>query len=367
MHILLTADTVGGVWTYAQELVTGLVRRGMKVTLVSFGEIPEPSQMRWTEGLRGLDFRPTLFRLEWMQDAAADIQASSDYLMSIIHETEPDVVHSNQFCYGALNVDVPKIVAAHSDVISWWNAVYGEDPPRSDWSCWYRETVSRGLEGADAVTAPSRWMLRQIETHYGAPKSGTVVYNGRSPQLFNPHAPKEDRVVSIGRLWDEGKQVSLLACRDLPCDVTIAGAVESPDPQACSRPNLCGESIELKQKLSFSQVRSLMAGASIYAATSRYEPFGLAPLEAALSRCAIVANDIPSFREVWGPTAVYFHTNDGDDLQRKIAELRADPMQRRQYAELAYQRARRLFNADRMVDEYLAAYHSLVPERSLAA
>jgi glycosyltransferase involved in cell wall biosynthesis len=367
MHILLTADTVGGVWTYAQELVTGLVHRGMQVTLVSFGEIPEPSQTRWTEGLRGLDFRPTPFRLEWMQDAAADIEASSDYLLNIIHETEPDVVHSNQFCYGALDIDVPKIVTAHSDVVGWWNAVYGEDPPQSDWSCWYREIVSRGLEGAHAVIAPSHWMLRQIETHYGAPKSGSVVYNGRSPQLFNPHAAKEDHVVSIGRLWDEGKQVSLLACQDLRCPVTIAGAVEPPGMEASRTLQQCSESIELKQKLSFGQVRSLMARASIYAATSRYEPFGLAPLEAALSRCAIVANDIPSFRELWGQTALYFHTNDSDDLRHKIADLRADPMLRRQYAELAYQRARRLFSADRMVDEYLAVYHSLVPERSVAA
>ena len=70
MHILLTADTVGGVWTYARELVTGLVRRGMRVTLVSFGDIPTPGQMRWMEGLRNFDFRPTAFRLEWMQDAA---------------------------------------------------------------------------------------------------------------------------------------------------------------------------------------------------------------------------------------------------------------------------------------------------------
>lgn len=367
MHILLTADTVGGVWTYAQELVTGLVRRGTQVTLVSFGEIPEPGQMRWTEGLRSLDFRATPFRLEWMQDAAADIQASSDYLLNIIHETEPDVLHLNQFCYGALDVDVAKIVTAHSDVISWWNAVYGEDPPESDWSNWYREMVSAGLEGADAVIAPSRWMLRQIEAHYGAPKSGTLIYNGRSPQLFNPHAVKEDQVVSVGRLWDEGKQVSLLACQNLPCAVTIAGALESPDPQACGNAELYNESIELKEKLSFSQVRSLLAGASIYAATSRYEPFGLAPLEAALSRCAIVANDIASLREVWGATALYFRTNDADDLRRKITDVRADPMLRRQYAELAYQRARRLFSADRMVDEYLDVYHSLVPERRLAA
>lgn len=367
MQILLTADTVGGVWTYAQELVTGLLRHGVEVTLVSFGEMPELGQTRWTEGLRGLDFRPTPFRLEWMQDAAADIEASSDYLLNLIRETEPDLLHFSQYCYGALDVDIPKLVTAHSDVVSWWHAVHGEDPPHSDWSCWYRETVSAGLAGADAVIAPSRWMLSQISEHYGEPRSATVIYNGRTPHRFNPHAEKEDRVVSIGRLWDQAKQVSLLADGGLECPVTIAGAVESPDQHQSGTTRLFGEAIELRQKLSCSQVRSLLANASIYAATSRYEPFGLAPLEAALSRCAVVANDIPSFRELWGQTALYFPTNDANGLRAAVTELRSDPCLRRHYSELAYQRARRLFSADAMVDEYLSLYRSLVPERSIAA
>ena len=44
MRALVTADTVGGVWTYTRELVTGLSQRGVDVTLVSFGEIPSATQ-----------------------------------------------------------------------------------------------------------------------------------------------------------------------------------------------------------------------------------------------------------------------------------------------------------------------------------
>lgn len=367
MQVLLTTDTVGGVWTFAQELVTGLVRRGVEVTLVSFGEMPELSQMRWTEGLRGLDFRPTPFRLEWMQDAAADIEASSDFLLNIVRETQPDLLHFSQYCYGSLPVDIPKIVTAHSDVVSWWQAVHGQDPPDSDWSRWYRETVGRGLQGADTVIAPSRWMLAQIEKNYGGVSDPAVIHNGRSPQHFNSHAEKEDRVVSIGRLWDEAKQVSILAESDLTCPVTIAGSLESPEQSRSRADHPFRKSIELRDKLTSSQVRSLLAGASIYAATSRYEPFGLAPLEAALSRCALVVNDIPSFRELWGPTAVYFPANDAAGLHSAVEELRQDPLLRRHYSELAYQRARRVFSAEGMVDEHLAVYRSLVPERSMAA
>jgi glycogen(starch) synthase len=367
MRILLTADTVGGVWTYAQELVAGLVRRGIEVTLVSFGEMPELSQTRWMEGLRGLDFRPTPFRLEWMQDAVSDIEDSSEYLLNIIRETEPDLLHFSQYCYGSLDVTIPKIITAHSDVVSWWHAVHGGDPPDSPWSRWYRDIVSEGLAGADAVIAPSRWMLAQVETHYGMATAGSVIYNGRTPQQFNPHGNKDDHVVSIGRLWDEAKHVSLLAERSLGCAVTIAGALQSPDDHHCSVGRVLNKSIELREKLSSSQVRSLLAGASIYAATSRYEPFGLAPLEAALSRCALVANDIPTFRELWGQTAMYFPASDADGLRSAVAKLRSDPALRRHYSELAYQRARRLFSADTMVNEYLAVYQSLAPERSMAA
>jgi glycosyltransferase involved in cell wall biosynthesis len=368
MRVLITADTVGGIWTYARELVCGLVRRGVEVTLVSFGHMPEPRQLAWTEGLRHLDFRPTAFKLEWMQDSAEDIEASSEYLLGVIQETSPDVLHLNQFCYGALDIDIPKVVAAHSDVVSWWVAVHGEEPPPSAWVDWYRETVQRGLDGATMVLAPSRWMLSQIESYYGQQPQNAVIYNGRSPQLFNPHGDKEDMVLTVGRLWDSAKQVSLLTEHDCGWPVVIAGETQHPDEAYRSDTTrmVWEGSLELKGRQTEDQVRSLFSRAPVYAATSRYEPFGLALVEAALSRCAIVANDIPSFRELWGDTVCYFRSNDAADVADVLAVLRNDRLLRRHHAELAYQRAKRLFSADRMVDEYLDTYNSLA-ERTLAA
>ena len=369
MRVLITADTVGGIWTYARDLVTGLVRRGVEVTLVSFGHMPEPRQLVWTEGLRNLDFRPTAFRLEWMQDSAEDIAASSEYLLNVIRETSPDVLHLNQFCYGALDVDIPKIVVAHSDVVSWWVAVHGEQPPRSAWIEWYREIVQGGLDRATTVIAPSRWMLSQIETYYGPRQSCSVIYNGRNPQCFNPHSDKEDIVLTVGRLWDSAKQVSLLTQHDCGWPIVVAGETQHPDEAYRGDPTriVCEGTLELKGKQNPEQLQSLFSGAAIYAATSRYEPFGLALVEAALSRCAIVANDIPSFREIWGETACYFNTNDAGGLRDTVLELAANKALRRQHAELAYQRAKRRYTAERMVDEYLETYASLSERWTMAA
>src|SRR5881394_2399969 len=83
MHVLVTADTLGGVWTFARELVTGLHARGHRVTLVSFGDIPTAEQSAWIAALPRIDFRPTAFRLEWMRDAEADLAASAEYLVSV--------------------------------------------------------------------------------------------------------------------------------------------------------------------------------------------------------------------------------------------------------------------------------------------
>ena len=369
MHVLVTADTLGGVWTYARELVTGLVKRGVQVTLVSFGEIPSPAQMLWLDGLRNVDFRPTAFRLEWMQESEEDLVASAEHLKSIVHETRPDLLHLNQYFYGALDVDVPRLLVAHSDVVSWWVAVHGAEPPETKWSRWYREIVTRGLERATLVAAPTRWMLDAVSKHYLPPAQASVVYNGRSPALFNPHASKQEYVVSVGRLWDSGKQVTLLA-QQHEVQAYIVGSEQHPD-RGLRSSTLFGRTgrsrIHFKGQQSEAQLRQLFSKASAYIATSRYEPFGLAPLEAALSRCAVVCNDIPSLREVWGDSALYFAANSGDDLAAVLGRVAADRELRLTYANLAYQRALQRYTADRMVDDYLALYQALVGSGAIAA
>jgi len=369
MHVLVTADTVGGVWTYTRELVTGLSQRGVRVTLVSFGDIPTTAQSEWLDGLRNVDYRATAFRLEWMQDAKDDLQTSTRFLKQVITETDPDLLHLSQYGYGALECSIPKVVVGHSDVLSWWIAVHNDLPPQNDWITGYREIVTNGLTGADAVVAPSKWMLNELQEHYGVVRNGSVICNGRNPALFNPHVSKEDLVVSIGRAWDKGKQVSLLSEARHMTPVWIAGADKHPDPafqDGLQQPNRT-RGVRYLGPQSAAQIRHLFGRASIYAATSQYEPFGLAPVEAAFSRCALIANDIPTFRELWGETACYFQHNNAEDLAAKIRELQQDRELRLTYANLAYRRAKQRFTAERMVTEYLNLYQTLVSEEVAAA
>ena len=365
MHVLVTADTVGGVWTYTRELVCGLIARGHRVTLVSFGKTPTNAQTAWMHG-KSLAYYPTEFPLEWMQNSEAGISESEKYLERLITEVKPDLLHLSQFCYGALACGIPKIVAAHSDVRSWWRSVHEEQPPQSTWLNWYTRVVSQGLLGADVVVAPSQWMLDAIRDNYVAsPRRAQVIHNGRDPDLFEPADAKTNCGLAVGRLWDEAKQIKLLMEHAQSVPVKIAGAASPPgNGRAFAIPSntnvtFCGEQDE-------AGLRSLYSDAAMYAATSRYEPFGLAPLEAALSGCALIANDIPTFHELWGNTAFYFKHNDADSLADAIRTLSENSALRFEYGSRARQLARQHFTSARMVAEYEDLYTSLTA-RSAAA
>ena len=372
VHVLVTSDTLSGTWTYTRELVTGLVTRGVQVTLVSFGEIPLPEQTTWMETLHGLEYRPTAFRLEWMQEAEQDLPESSNFLAALVREVQPDVLHLNQFCYGNLPVDVPRVVMAHGDLITWTQAVQGYTPHPTRWLKWYRDMIIRGIKGADAIVAPSTWMLDALRTCYTRPERSEIIYAGRNPIFFNPYVNKEDSVLAVGRLVDAGKQVFLLTQHVHPVSVCIVGADQTvPAPRLPIRADVkvstAQNSVAIRGAQTEAQLRALYSRASIYAATARYEPLGMPALDAALSRCAIVANDIPSFREIWGDAALYFRTNDAASLAESIRRLNSDREMRRAYANLAYARARERFTTKRMIDDYLQLYRGLVSVGSAAA
>jgi len=371
MHILITSDTLNGNWTYTRELVSGLITRGCRVTLVSFGQIPLPEQTAWMDRLYGLDYHPTAFRLDWMEEGQHDFYDASAYLCSLVKDAKPDVFHSNHLGHGALPVPIPRIVVAHGDLLTWWTAVHGREPKDSAWLRWYRQTISQGVAEASAVVAPSEWMLNSLHSHYPSAAREAVIHHGRNPIFFNPYVTKEDSVLAIGRLLDPAKQVSLLTQDTFPVPVCIVGDDCSEPAKVPLRADVRFDNgasgIALKGPQSESQMRLLYSRASMYAGTARYEPSGMTILEAALSRCALILNDISSLRELWGQAAIYFRTNDPASLADSVCLLNDDPELRRNFANRAFNRARECYNAHRMTDSYIQLYHSMIAQKACAA
>ncbi len=80
--------------------------------------------------------------------------------------------------------------------------------------------------------------------------------------------------------------------------------------------------------MSGAEVRRHLAGRPIFVAPARFEPFGLGVLEAAQAGCALVLNDIATFRELWDGAALFVDADDPLALEAAIRLLMADKPQR---------------------------------------
>lgn len=347
--VLMTADTVGGVWNYALELARGLSEQGVEVALATMGAPMDVLQREMAGRIPRLKLFESNFKLEWMEDPWRDVERAGDWLLGLEARFSPDLVHLNGFAHGSLPWNAPKIVVGHSCVLSWWEAVKREPAPE-EWNH-YREAVRAGLAAADLVVAPSAAMMAALCRYYGPLLRTRVVHNGRDVRQFRATV-KENILFTAGRLWDEAKNLEALetVAPRLPWPAFVAGENHHPDGGE-ARPH----HTRLLGRLSQRALAAWLGRASIYVLPARYEPFGLSVLEAALSGCALVLGDIPSLRELWRNRAVFVPPDDPDALEHAIVRLIEDPDRRNGLAAGARSRAIER-TTERMVEGYLAVY-----------
>lgn len=356
----MTADTVGGVWTYSIELIRALGEHGVEVALATMGALPTAEQREQAEQIPNVRLYSSSYKLEWMEDPWEDVRRAGEWLLRIEERFKPDLVHLNGYAHGALPWRAPVLIVGHSCVLSWWSAVKKEPAPAS-WDR-YSHEVSRGLASAAQVLAPSGDMLANLLQHYGPFADSRVVYNGRDAELFPP-SRKDHFVFSSGRIWDEAKNIAALeqAAPRISWPVYLAGEEEHPGGGRADHKN-----VRALGRLAPQAVLFWLARAAIYALPARYEPFGLSILEAALAECALVLGDIPSLREIWGDTAIFVAPDDIDALTRNINLLTEDETYRRILAARARKRALE-YSPRRMARGYLTAYQDLLKLRPLPA
>jgi glycogen synthase len=360
--VLMTADGVGGVWQYATDLSSALARRGVAVTIAVMGPQLDETH-RADAARRGLHVLESVCKLEWMDEPWDDVARSGRWLQGLEDAIRPDIVHLNGYTHAALDWHAPTVVVAHSCVGSWWRAVRREAAPPS-WDR-YRDAVSRGLDAARVVVAPSGAMRAALREEYGCAREIVVVPNGRElggSSRGSAARGKSDLILAAGRLWDEGKNVAALCevAAGLSWPVYVAGD-GGPSREVSGPPR----NVHALGRLSAASLADWYERAAIYALPARYEPFGLSVLEAAASGCALVLGDIPSLRENWSAAALFVDPGDRGALRDAIQTLIADPSLRQRLGTIAARRAAE-FTVERMARDYLEIYQSTLGHMAVA-
>lgn len=360
-RILITADAVGGVWTYALDLARGLAPHGADTILALTGPAPSADQRRAAATIPSLTLIDTGLPLDWLVDTPEEVAEAGTAIARLATRERVDLVHLNTPALGAHEPfgRVPVVAAAHSCVASWWNAAAtGPLPPAFRW----RTQLHRdGLRAAVQTIAPTAAFAAQTHRLYGV--RPTVIHNGRDAFAVLG-TPMRDEAITVGRLWDKGKNARILdaAAARASTPLFAAGGVSGPN----------GDSIDFSHvrplgHLSDAELGTRLAARPVFVSAALYEPFGLAVLEAAAAGCTLVLSDIPTFRELWDGVATFVAANDAPGFAAAIDALIGDRPARIAAGEAAKSRARR-YTPAATAAATMALYRTLlVPAEAKAA
>lgn len=353
IRILMTADTLGGVWNYSIDLCRSLQNYPVEFHLATMGAPLNESQRRQLDDIPEVNLYESNFKLEWMHDPWEDTEKAYQWIRQLYLDIRPDLMHFNNYAQAQYPWEVPVLLTGHSCVLSWWRAVKQAEAPDS-WAT-YKTVVSKALSGADMIVAPTASFLQELKNIYGFSAHSQVIHNARIiPE--QPDMPQEPFILCAGRLWDEAKNIQVLTelARDLPWPVYVAGENKHPVTKKVLQTN----NIHYLGALTPEDLFNWMKRASIYVHPAHYEPFGFSVLEAAQLDCALVLSGIASLKELWDDAALFTDQRDPKTITHALKRLIELPVILNDYSRRAAERASR-YRPHIMAKTYFECYNDL--------
>lgn len=303
MKLLLFAqqfkDRWSGLGTYARSLVLGLSERGHEVTLAA----PEEQ----CETVEGISLRPMRFR-PWNLTPFSIRRMGREFRRVFKDAAEFDLCHLLDAREAALltATDSPPLVGTVHDsyALDWKVAgplrgIYSDRRLRGLYYAWLRRLESRAYRRLSLLIANSRHVADAAQSGYGL--SGErirVVELGlpTEPDALPADLPGDPSILFVGAGYErKGLSILMRALAGLQADLPGIHLHVVGGDRRLPRFRTLAETLDISEAVTFfgprpnSEIRSLMAGADIYAMPSLTEAVGLTYLEAARAGTPVIA------------------------------------------------------------------------------
>jgi glycosyltransferase involved in cell wall biosynthesis len=362
LRLFMTADAVGGVWQYALDLAEGLRPHGVESVLAILGPSPAPDQLILADAV-GVQLVSTDLPLDWTASSPDEVLKAGECIARMATLTSPDIVHlNNPALAAAAAFPAPVVTVCHSCVATWWQAVRTGRLP--DEFVWLTDLVRKGYQAADRLLAPSAAFAQATAMTYELKTPPSVIHNGRRAIRSTGEQALEPFAFTAGRLWDEGKDLATLdrAAERIAIPVLAAGPLQGPNGT-----QVAARHVQALGRLTDAEVAQYLGQRPVFVSTARYEPFGLAVLEAAQAGCALILSDIPTLRELWDSAALFVPPGDDEALAQIIKHLAQDRHERDRLGRRAQETAK-AYSLEAMSMKTLDVYRSLVdPKRNTSS
>ena len=199
----------------------------------------------------------------------------------------------------------------------------------------YRELVPRSLCRAARIITPSTAVARELLEHYDVPAEQVVpVPLGVDPSWFDARADPavqerlglpRDYVVTVGtsepRKNLQTAVTALAGLRGHPRAPHLVVVGPTGWGRALDLTGLPPEQVHTTGYLDDADLARVVAGSRALLFPSRYEGFGLPPLEALACGRAVLVSDLPVLREVLGEHAVYLPPDEPSAWAEQLVAL----------------------------------------------
>ncbi|MDR6904633.1 glycosyltransferase involved in cell wall biosynthesis [Agromyces sp. 3263] len=211
---------------------------------------------------------------------------------------------------------------------------------------WMVRTAARSAAALLTVSGASR---DDLVACLGVPSrriTVTPLAGSRPLDTTAPRARRDDLLLAVGnRMPHKGFETLLEALARIPVPdrprLTITGS-HGDDPLAPVVERLgLARFVDLRGWLSRDELEALYGEATALVFPTRFEGFGLPPLEAMSRGCPVIVSDLPVMHEVAGEAALYVDPTDADAIARGIRALLEAPDEREQMSRAGLARAAR--------------------------
>ncbi|MHB8219806.1 MAG: glycosyltransferase family 4 protein [Acidimicrobiales bacterium] len=360
-------DRPGGVQGQVNGLARSLRRLGHQVVVLAPGEgavtaVPPPASAEqwWDSGDVVVVGGEIGVRSNGSVAPVSVSPASAVRVVRWVRRLGPDVIHLHEpmapvVGYGCLlRRPSPLVGTYHRSGDSRW---YRALRPLAGWA-------NRRLDVACAVSSAA-------EATAEAAMGGTyrVLFNGVEVDRFedvDPLPTDRPTVLFLGRHEArKGLGVLLEAFASVPDPAALWVAGSGPDTAQLRRRHPESSRVHWLGTLSDSDVARRLVSADVLCAPSlRGESFGMVLLEAMAAGCAVVASDLPGYRDAAGGHALLVPPGSASELRRALAEALAGGVHRtgsRDPGRLAAaSRHARRWSMDHLAQRYVDIYQEAV-------
>lgn len=282
-----------------------------------------------------------------------------------------------EICHGAhfavpIRCQIPRVATVHD--VTFWRL-----PRRYDLSHrWYYRGLARLAARSERIIAPSAAVARDIGQWLGLSMARVrVVAEAPRPTMHaatekeieqacaewsvvrpyflcvgtaEPNKRAVDAIRAVALLRDQGVRAMLVLCGN-------AGALLGALERETRRLGVV-DRVVFAGYVSESALRAFYSGATGLIFPSRYEGFGLPPLEAMACGTPVISTSVPAMDEVLGEAALFVPACDPVAIARAIRALLKSESLRQDWSARGHERASQ-FTWERAAEETVAVYQEI--------